>query len=138
MKRKRLNVFSLSFLDIITCGLGAIILLFVLVNAKGAVRRDNVTNDLRAEVNRIENQVLEGKKELVLARNLLDKTLVELAETQGLSRRLIETIKEKQIELADSDKDTLAAKSHVNKLKSDLKSLEEDVKRLRAGAKAQD
>lgn len=138
MKHKRLNVFSLSFLDIITCGLGAIILLFVLVNAKGAVRRDTVTKDLRAEVKRIENQVLEGKKELVLVRNLLEKTLVELADTQGLSRQVIETIKDKQIELADSDKDTLAAKSHVNKLKADLKSLEEDVKRLRSGAKAQD
>jgi hypothetical protein len=34
MKRRRLNVFSLSFLDIITCGLGAVILLFVLINAK--------------------------------------------------------------------------------------------------------
>ena len=138
MKRKRLNVFSLSFLDIITCGLGAIILLFVLVNAKGAARRDTVTTDLRAEVNRIENQVLEGKKELIQARNVLEKTLDELAEIQGLSRRVIEIIKEKKIELADSDKDTLASKSHVNRLKSDLKSLEEDVKRLRAGAKARD
>ena len=138
MKRNRLNVFSLSFLDIITCGLGAIILLFVLVNAKGAARRDAVTTDLRAEVNRIETQVLEGKKQLILARNVLEKTLVELAETQGLSRRVIQTIKDIKIELADSDKDTLASKSHVNKLKADLKSLEEDVKRLRAGAKARD
>ena len=73
MKRKRLNVFSLSFLDIITCGLGAIILLFVLVNAKGAARRETITADLRAEVNRIENQVFEGKKQLVLARNTLEK-----------------------------------------------------------------
>ena len=47
MKRKNLNVFSLSFLDIITCGLGAIILLFVLVNAKSAAQRDKVTSDLR-------------------------------------------------------------------------------------------
>jgi hypothetical protein len=138
MKRKRLNVFSLSFLDIITCGLGAIILLFVLVNAKGAARRDTVTADLRAEVNRIENQVLEGKKQLILARNVLEKILVELAETRGLSRQVIETIKDKKIELADSDKDTLAYKSHVNKLKADLKSMEKDVKRLRAGAKARD
>ena len=138
MKRNRLNVFSLSFLDIITCGLGAIILLFVLVNAKGAVRRDTVTKDLRAEAKRIENQVLEDKKELVLIRNLLEKTLVELAETRGLSQQVIQTIKDKQIELADSDKDTLAAKSHVNQLKADRKSMEEDVKRLRAGAKAQD
>ena len=138
MRSKKLNVFSLSFLDIITCGLGAIILLFVLVNAKSAARRDSVTSDLRAETNRIEIQVLEGKKNLIQIRNVLEKTRAELVKTQGLARRLIETINEKKIELADSDKDTLATKSHVNQLKADLKSLEEDVKRLRAGAKAQD
>ncbi|MBT8368358.1 MAG: hypothetical protein KJP23_27000, partial [Deltaproteobacteria bacterium] len=138
MKRKKLNVFSLSFLDIITCGLGAIILLFVLVNAKSAARRDTVTSDLRAETNRIELQVLEDKKNLIQIRNLLEKTRAELVNTSGLSRQLIETIKEKEIELADSDQDTLSTKVHVNQLKADLKSLEEDVKRLRAGAKAQD
>jgi hypothetical protein len=138
MKRKRLNVFSLSFLDIITCGLGAIILLFVLVNAKGAARRDTVTADLRAEATRFEKEVLESKKQLILARNTLEKTVVELAETQGLSRQVIDAIKEEKIELADRDQDTLASKSHVNKLKTDLKSLEEDVKRLRAGARARD
>ena len=103
MKRKRLNVFSLSFLDIITCGLGAIILLFVLVNAKGAARRDTVTADLRAEVTRFEKEVLESKKQLILARNTLEKTVVELAETQGLSRQVIDAIKEEKIELADRD-----------------------------------
>ena len=138
MARKKLNVFSLSFLDIITCGLGAIILLFVLVNAKSAVQLDTITADLRAETNLIENQVLDEKKNLIQIRNVLEVTTAELVKTQGLSRRLIEIIKEKEIELADSDKDTLATKSHVNKLKADLKSLEEDVKRLRAGAKAQD
>ena len=138
MARKKLNVFSLSFLDIITCGLGAIILLFVLVNAKSAVRLETITADLRAETNLIENQVLDEKKNLIQIRNVLDVTTAELVKTQGLSRRLIEIIKEKEVELADSDKDTLATKSHVNKLKADLKSLEEDVKRLRAGAKAQD
>jgi hypothetical protein len=136
--RKKLNVFSLSFLDIITCGLGAIILLFVLVNAKSAARRDSVTSDLRAETDRIEIQVLEGRKNLIQIRNVLEKTRAELIKTQGLARRLTATIQEQKIELADSNKDTLATKTHVNRLKADLKSLEEDVKRLRAGAKAQD
>jgi hypothetical protein len=138
MKRKKLNVFSLSFLDIITCGLGAIILLFVLVNAKSAAQRDTVTSDLRAETDRIETQVLEGKKQLIQARNVLEETIAELAKTRGLSTQVLETLSRKKVELADRDKDTLASKAHVNQLKADLKSLEEDVKRLRAGAKAQD
>jgi len=138
LKRKKLNVFSLSFLDIITCGLGAIILLFVLINAKSAARRDTVTSELRGETDRIAAEVLDGKKNLIELRNVLEKTRQELAQTQGLSRRVLEILKEKKIELADSDKDTLATEEHVNRLKADLKSLEEDVRRLRAGAKAQD
>ena len=138
MKRKKLNVFSLSFLDIITCGLGAIILLFVLINAKSAAHQDTVTADYRAEVNRMEKQVLEGKKHLIEARNSLEKTETDLVTIQGLSHRIIEILNKNKVELSDQSKETLAAKAHVNKLKADLKSLEEDVKRLRAGAKASD
>jgi len=136
MKRKKLNVFSLSFLDIITCGLGAIILLFVLINAKSAAHQDTVTSDFRAEASRMERLVLDGKKHLIEARNSLENTETDLVKIQGLSRRIIAILKEHKVELADQDKETLAAKAHVNKLKADLKSLEEDVKRLRAGAKA--
>lgn len=138
MKRKKLNVFSLSFLDIITCGLGAIILLFVLINAKSAAQRDEVTVDLRAEVDRIEKQVLEGRKQLIEARNALDETVAELVITRGRSREIIKILEEKKDELANWENENLATKTHVNKLKSDLKSLEEELKRLRAGAKTQD
>ena len=138
MKRKKLNIFSLSFLDIITCGLGAIILLFVLINAKSAAQRDTVTTDLRAEVDRIEKQVLEGKKNLIVARNSLDETVAQLVKTEGRSREIIKILEEKKIEVADRENDTLATKSHVNKLKADLKSLEEELQRLKAGAKTQD
>ena len=138
MKRRSINVFSLSFIDCICCGLGAIILLFVIVNAKGAVRRDTVTSDLRAEVSKIEKEVLEGQKKLIEVRNSLQETTREIVKTEGLSRRLIETIKAKEVELAQYDNDTLASKEHVNRLKADLKSIEEDVKRLKAGSKAKE
>jgi hypothetical protein len=138
MKRRRFNVFSLSFLDIITCGLGAVILLFVLINAKSAAQRDSITSDLRAEVNRIEIQVLDGKKNLIEIRNTLEETQARIVKTQGLSRKIISIIEEKKVELADRENDTLASKEHINKLKADLKSLEEDVRRLKAGAKTED
>ncbi len=138
MKRRKLNVFSLSFLDCICCGLGAIILLFVLVNAKSAARRETVTSDLRAEVSKLEKQVLDGKKHLVEARNTLTQTEIEQVTTRGQSREIIEILNAKKVELSDRDKETLATKAHTNKLKSDLKSLEEELRRLRAGAKTAD
>jgi hypothetical protein len=138
MKNRRLSVFSLSFLDCICCGLGAVILLFVIVNAKSAAYRDEVTSDLRGEVSLMEREVLQGKKDLIEARNTLERILEELAKTEGLSRRIIDLIKEKKVELAYFENETLASKAHINKLKADLKSLEEDVRRLEAGSKADD
>jgi hypothetical protein len=138
VKGRTVTTFSLSFLDCICCGLGAVILLFVLINAKSAAHRDAVTSDLRSETDRMETAVLEGKKDLIRARNALEETSEEWVRTQGLSREVITILREKKIELAEQENDTLATKKHVNKLKADLKSLEEALKRLRAGAKTQD
>ena len=94
--------------------------------------------DLRAEVDRVERQALEGKKDLIEVRNTLEQTVAELVRTEGRSREATGIIKEKKIALANRQNETLATKRDVNKLQIDLKSLEEELKRLRAGAKRQD
>jgi hypothetical protein len=138
MKRRKLTVFSISFIDCICCGLGAMILLFVVVNSQNAAQRQRVTADLSSETNRLEQEILEGRRDLVQARNTLDEVSDEMAKTEGLSRKILQSLSEKRLELADRDKQTLASRTHVNKLKADLQSLEEDVKRLQAGAKREE
>ncbi len=138
MKRRKLTVFSLSFIDCICCGLGAIILLFVVVNSQNTAQRQRVTEELASETNRWEQEVLTGRRNFVQARNSLDEITAELAKTEGLSRKILQTLSEKRPELADRDKRTLASREHVNKLKADIQSLEEDVKRLQAGAKREE
>jgi hypothetical protein len=138
MRRKKLTVFSIAFIDCICCGLGAMILLFVMVNSQNAAQRQRVTEDLSSETNRWEQEILEGRRNLVQARNTLDEINAELAKTEGLSREILKTLSAKRLELADRDQQTLASREHVNKLKADLKSLEEDVKRLQAGAKREE
>ncbi|MBL0712859.1 MAG: VWA domain-containing protein [Desulfosarcina sp.] len=138
MKRRPLNVFSLSFIDCICCGLGAIILLFVIVNAKSSVEREKVTQDVHAEVTRIEREVLEGRKRLVELKNAVEKTEDDIARTQGLSRKILKRIETQRSEIAHYEQENLAEKAHLNKPKADLRSLEEDVKRLKAGSQAED
>lgn len=138
MKRRTPNIFGLAFLDCITCGLGAIILLFVIINAKSAARQETAVASLRAETEMVERQLLMEMKNLVMLRNSLAKIQEELVEARGRSSRIIETLKAKKVALADGDKDTLAVRSHVNRLKADLISLEEEARRLRAGAKTAD
>lgn len=138
MKRRKLTVFSISFIDCICCGLGAMILLFVVVNSQNSAQRQRVTEELTAETDRWEQEVLEGRRRLVEARNSLDEVAAELVKTEGLSRKILQPLSEKRQELADRDKQTLAGREHVNKLKADIRSLEEDVKRLQAGAKREE
>ncbi|MHC4941321.1 MAG: vWA domain-containing protein [Planctomycetota bacterium] len=135
-QRKKINLFSMSFLDCICCGFGAVILLFVIVNARAASERGQQVKDMRGEVARLDFEVLKGEKNLVQVRNALDETIEEVVRTEGRAREILEQIKKVEEELAQYDNTTLATKEHVNKLKADVKSVEEELKRLEAAVEA--
>jgi hypothetical protein len=138
MARRRVTVFSLSFLDAITCGFGAVVLFFMIINASVGQRAGRMTHDLRAEVDRLEVEVLEGQRNLVEARNSLREIERETVIARGLSRRVLERLSEIEEELATFDQSTVARREHINKLKADLKSLDEENKRLSALAASDD
>jgi len=138
MARRRLSVFGLSFLDAMTCGLGAVVLLFIVINASVELRAERLTGDLSAEVDRMQNEVLEGHNSLVELRNSLRDADDEHALAQGLSRRLIETVAIVEDELATFEESTLAQREHINRLKADLRSLDSDAKRLSAAAPSEE
>jgi hypothetical protein len=130
--RRSPNVFSLSFLDAMTCGFGAVVLLYMVINAAVGRRADDLTGQLRAEAERLDVEVLEGQKNLVELRNSLLEVERRNVIARGLSTRLIENIEELEVELATYDNTTLAQREHLNRLMADLKSLEEDTRRLSA------
>jgi len=54
MKRTRaINTFSLSFLDVMCCGFGAVILLVMLINGQMLQKREDTQKDLRGELDRV-------------------------------------------------------------------------------------
>jgi hypothetical protein len=138
MQRRKVEFFSLSFLDVVCCGFGASILIFMILNAVFGGSYRPVTDELRGEVDRLEEEVLEGHQNLVELRNSMQQTEREAVLASGLSRRLIETLTEVQEELATYEASTLAKREHVNKLKTDIKTLEEELKRLSAAAPAEE
>jgi hypothetical protein len=131
-RRRAANVFGLAFLDAMTCGLGAVVLLYMVINAGVSLRADRVTYDLTGEVDRLEEEVLQGHAGLAVLRNDLREVDRRHALAQGLSRRLIETLQEVQVELATFDAETLARRESLNKLQTDLKTLEDEARRLAA------
>ncbi len=72
--RRSTQVFTMSFLDCICCGFGAVVLVYVIISATAGVTKVHQDDDLKGEVNKLEEQVLEGYKNLVVLRNTMEKT----------------------------------------------------------------
>ncbi len=138
-KRRRSNeIFSMSFLDCMSCGFGAVILFFMIINSHVNATTENENAELMAETNRLEIEVLEGRKNLALKRNTLQRLETEKEDADSRIAQIIALIRELQAELDKYDDQTLAKIERVEKLQSDIKSLEEEVRRLMAIKAEQD
>jgi hypothetical protein len=92
-------------------------------------------NDARqAEVNKLEEEVLEGTRGLVVLRNTLQKTEADSARAAARTRALLEEIDSTREEALRAGATSMAQREHINRLKADLKSMEEGTRRLQAGA----
>src|SRR5210317_821536 len=131
-KRRQFEVFSMSFLDCMSCGFGAVILFFMIINAQVKESTEEDPTELMAETKRLEVEILEGRKNLVLAKNTIETLDEEKQTAEGKIAEIIALIKELREELAEYDDETLAKIERIEKLQSDIKSLEEEVKRLLA------
>ncbi|MET0535229.1 MAG: VWA domain-containing protein [Steroidobacter sp.] len=135
MARRKTEVFSMSFLDCITCAFGSVVLVYTLINAQGGLRRTTETQSNRAEVSKLEEQVLEGYQKLVILRNSMLETEKDKVRTEGMGTRVLEETEKLKVELADSDKQTLSRREAIERLKADLKSMEEGARRLEGASK---
>lgn len=131
-KRRGISVFGLSFLDVMFCGFGSVILLVMIVNADTLTRRKQVHQDLRGEVSRLETEVVAGERYLAELRNVLDTIERERVVTQGRSREVLDRIRQIQPEIATLTKQTQSQREHVNRLKSDVNRLDQDRQKLAA------
>lgn len=86
-RRRDIEIFSLSFLDCICCGFGAIILLFVLSKFAEPVVIEAAKKDMQAEIVRLEEERFEIQGETrILNRELTAKNEQLSEETEKLAR----------------------------------------------------
>jgi predicted nucleic acid-binding Zn-ribbon protein len=90
----------MSFLDCMSCGFGAVILFFMIINAQVKEITDDDPSELMAETKRLEVEILEGRKNLVLAKNTIETLDEEKQTAEGKIAEIIALIKELREELA--------------------------------------
>ena len=130
--RRSTSEFNLSFLDIMCCGFGAVVLLVMLLNGDMLTTRKEIVADLRSEVTRMEREVRVGEELLVTLQNSMIETEEEIVRTEGLSREVIARIEQTKVELATLQGKSQASKKHIKALQSDLINLDDKVSRIGA------
>ncbi|MDG1486215.1 MAG: hypothetical protein P8Q25_07770 [Porticoccaceae bacterium] len=125
MARKRRNIaFSLSFLDIMACGFGAVTLLFLILRHNAV---EIVTPDIKlaAEVDLLQMDIREAEEDRVQLLNSIEKIQLELAEAQGLSKRVITDLEEQERSIQSDPNDLDKLRLQVEQLEEETAQMEE-------------
>jgi hypothetical protein len=131
-RRRAFNVISMSFLDAMTCGFGAVILFFMIISANIDLRRDVVLEDRSAEVNRLELQANVGRRNLAQLREQLEQLLTARAATAAAREQIASEIEATRIELEQLLQDANANEEMIEQLRADLARLESETQNLAA------
>ncbi len=129
-RRREFNVFSLSFLDIMSCGFGAVILIYIIINHGTESQSQELNKDLMAEIARTEQVVDEQRERMIVLKNSQQEQEDETATSEAMAIEIINTIKELQAQLAELEAQATQKNKSVEQLKLELQKLEEDKKQL--------
>jgi len=136
-KIRQTSTFSLSFLDIMSCGLGAAVLIFLILKHVVDTPIPNQVLTDQAEINLLEEEILEGEKSLVRIRNTISDVSDESVTAQGLARKIEEELEELKSIIEEitpeSIDDIPGLKAKLAKLETQKRALESTVP---AGSKA--
>ena len=125
MPRKRRNIaFSLSFLDIMACGFGAVTLLFLILR-HNAVEIVTPDSQLAAEVDLLQMDIRQAEEEKTQLLNSLEKIQLELVEAQGLSERVITDLQEQENSIQSDPNDLDKLRQQVEQLEEETAQMEE-------------
>jgi hypothetical protein len=100
LKRRPFSVFTLSFLDVMCCGFGAVVLLFMILKHEAIVKDEVAAVDLSAEVDALQAQIAAARESAGTARDearsIDDQIAQLLAESESARALLAQTRTERK------------------------------------------
>ncbi|MHC4415629.1 MAG: VWA domain-containing protein [Planctomycetota bacterium] len=131
-RRRDLDVFSLSILDCICCGFGAIILLFVLSKASEPLLLEQVSEDLSGVVANLQEQLHEIRGETAVFNRRLRGKREQISEVTEKIARLQGDLSTLQGRFAASSQDATVQNRIEGQLAAAFQELTEEMRRLLA------
>lgn len=133
-RKREFTTFNLSFLDIMSCGFGAVVLVFLIIDHSIEVQTQDLNQDLMSEVDFLEEEVTEGEEGLVRLRNTLSDTDLQMVEAQGLATRINDDIEEYEALIEALRVDGYDDDDDIDALQAEILALESELKKMQSAA----
>ncbi len=130
MARKPMNVFSLSLLDAMTCGLGAVILVFTTLSTNLSLQRQEALVDVSSEVDRIELKVEIGERQLLGLKEVLALLIDQWSHLKDRREQVVTEIRSIGEEADAIDAERSEREEDIARLRAELEELEAENERL--------
>lgn len=137
-RQRSFSAFNLSFLDIMSCGFGAVILFFMIISAQIAIEQDQELAEETAEIERLEARVAAEARQLQQVRNELSSTLQERAAVSAEADELARAVREAEDRVEQTRSSVASRRETLRQLQADLRRLSEETERLREEALTQE
>jgi hypothetical protein len=115
-----------------SCGFGAVVLIFLIINHATEEEAKIFNQDLLAEIRMLDYQVQNGERDLVELREELEELLKRVSDSDSKLLETQDSLEQGKEDLAELSEDSLASIESLEELKSDIESREEELERLRA------
>ena len=134
--KRRFTAFSLSFLDVMSNGFGAVVLVFLIINHRIEDHNLVADRDLLSESRKLDYLIASGEDNLVD----LQQRLKDQRKRVDDARRRLATAAEhrdrRRDELQELEALSIAERQSIEALKTDIETREEEVERLQAQEEA--
>jgi hypothetical protein len=132
--RRETQIFSLSFLDAITCGFAAVILVYMIIAANVDVQREAVLEDRSAEVDRVQLQILVGRRNLVELKDELERLIDGWSSSRQVRDDIAEQIASTREQLEELVENSDSRQDLIEQLRADLATLQAQTENLTAAS----
>ena len=129
-RRREFNVFSLSFIDIMSCGFGAVILVYLVINHSTEATSQELDIQILAEVKKLEQQLDFETRNLADLKNTLKETDDEIITTEALIAELLKQIQSIEAQISELQDSGAASEESIEALKVELRELEQEAASL--------
>ena len=131
-KRRQVNVFSLSFLDVMSCGFGATVLVFLIINHEVDDEIKEINRDLLSELRLLNYEITTGEPNLTELQQRLEDVKARIEQAKRLRVATVEDAERKREELDRLEAMTITQRMSLEELMAEVDLREEEVERLRS------